>query len=272
MRIPATVTSRLRRLLLACAMLPTAALACGPYRVAFYEYGVLYHRDADGQYRGIDKDVIEELARRTGCRFETRLESRARIWALLTSGGVDITVSAVMNPERGRIVELVPYVQSRRVVLLQDRSVPSTPEAFLQDEQRRLLKVRAARDGPRMEAVLARLQQRGRIVEAPDQPTAVRAFKAGRADALLIGVASLAWLRQLDADLNAYEAVVWAPAERVVGALAMSRERVGEADRAQLREALLAMRRDGSLDTILRRHAGDKLALALRLPDGDSGP
>lgn len=271
MRISATVTSRLL-LLLASLVLPGAALACGPYRVAFYEYAILYHRDADGQFRGIDRDVIDELSRRSGCRFETLLESRARTWALLTSDGVDITVSAVMTPERGRIVELVPYIQSRRVVLLRDRSVPNTLEAFMQDEQRRLLKVRAARDGPRMEAVLARLQERGRIVEAPDQPSAVRAFKAGRADALVIGVASLARLRQQDPDFHAYETAVWTPAERVVGALAMSRERVGEADRGRLREALLAMRRDGSLDGILRHHAGDKLALTLRLPEGDNGP
>lgn len=271
MRTSATAATGLLHLA-ACLLLPTTALACGPYRVAFYEYAVLYHRDGDGQYRGIDKDVIDELARRSGCRFEPRLESRARTWALLASGGVDITVSAVMNAERERIVELLPYVQSRRVVLLHDRAVPGTPEAFLQDGQRRLLKVRAARDGPRMEALLAQLQQRGRIVEAPDQPSAVRAFKAGRADALLIGVTSLARLRQLDPELQAYEAAVWAPAERVVGALALSRQRVSEPDRERLREALLAMRRDGSLDAIVRRHAGDKLAPALRLPDGDSGP
>ncbi len=271
MRISSTITSR-PLLLLASLLLPVAALACGPYRVAFYEYAVLYHRDADGQYRGIDKDVVDELARRSGCRFETRLESRARTWSLLATDGVDITVSAVMNAERARIAELLPYIQSRRVVLLRDRSVPSTAEAFLQDENRRLLKVRAARDGPRMEALLARLQERGRVLEAPDQPSAVRAFKAGRADALVVGVAGLAWLRQQDPELQAYETAVWTPAERVVGALALSRERVSEADRERLREALLAMRRDGSLDAIVRRHAGDKLAAALRLPDGDSGP
>ncbi|MDR7335349.1 transporter substrate-binding domain-containing protein [Roseateles asaccharophilus] len=258
-------------LLLAALLLPGAALACGPYRVAFYEYAILYHRDTDGQYRGIDKDVLDELARRTGCRFDTVLESRARTWALMTSGGLDITLSAVVNRERERIVELVPYLQSRRAVVLRNPSVPSTAEAFMRDEQRRLLKVRAARDGPQMEALLARLEARGRVVEAADQPSAVRAFKAGRADAMVLGIGSLARLRQQDPEFQAYDAVFWAPTERVVGALAMSRERVSEADRARLREAIAAMRRDGGLDAILRRHVGDKLAAALRLPDGDSG-
>jgi polar amino acid transport system substrate-binding protein len=252
-------------------MLPPAALACGPYRLAFYEYSILYQRDADGQYRGIDKDLVEELARRSGCRFETVLESRARTWALMASGGMDITVSAVMSRDRERIFELVPYIQSHRVVLLRNRTVPTTAEGFLQDEKRRLLRVRASRDGPQMEALLAQLNDRGRIVEAADQPSAIRAFKAGRADALLIGAASLAQLRQQDPDINAYEAALWAPAERVVGALALSRERVSEADRTRLREALLAMRRDGSMDAILRRHVGDKLAAAVRVPEGDSG-
>lgn len=271
MRIAAPATCRLL-LRLVWLMLPATALACGPYRVAFYEYAVLYHRDADGQYRGIDKDVVDELARRTGCRFETLLESRARTWALLAANGVDITVSAVVNAERERIVELVPYLQSHRLVLLRSRAVPATPDAFAQDQARRLLKVRATRDGPRMEALLARLQERGRIVEAPDQPSAVRAFKAGRADALLVGVASLARLRQLDAELQGYDTASWFPTERIVAALALSRSRVTEADRARLRDALLAMRRDGSLDAILRRHAGDQLAPALRLPEADGGP
>ncbi|WP_334277777.1 substrate-binding periplasmic protein [Roseateles microcysteis] len=250
-------------------VLPAIAHACGPYRLAFYEYASLYHRDADGQYRGIDKDVVEELAKRSGCRFNTVLESRARTWALLESGGLDITVSALITPERERLVELVPYLQSRRVVLLQNRSVPTTSEAFLMDAKRNLLTVRASRDGPQMEALLAQLRERGRIVEAPDQPTAIRAFKAGRADALLIGVTSLALVRQQDPDFNSYEAAIWAPTERVVGAFAMSRERVNEVDRARLREALQAMRLDGSLDAIMRRHLGDKLAHALRLSDAE---
>jgi polar amino acid transport system substrate-binding protein len=263
----------LRRPLSACLLLlllPTAALACGPYRLAFYEYASLYHRDADGQYRGIDKDLVEELARRSGCRFETALESRARTWALLASGGLDITVSALSAPERERLVELVPYLQSRRVVLLQNRAVPATADAFLADATRRLLMVRASRDGPQMEALLSQLRERGRIVEAPDQPSALRAFKAGRADALLIGVTSLALTRRQDPDFNDYDSAVWAPAERVVGALALSRERVSEADRALLRSTLLAMRRDGSLDAIIRRHLGDKLAQAIRLPDAEA--
>ncbi|MDI4635718.1 transporter substrate-binding domain-containing protein [Pelomonas sp. V22] len=251
-------------------LLPTVAEACGPYRLAFYEYASLYHREADGQYRGIDKDLVEELARRTGCRFETTLESRARTWALMASGGLDLTVSALITLERERQFEMLPYLQSRRVVLLQYRAVPATAEAFLADPTRRLLMVRSARDGPQMEALLAPLRQQGRIVEAPDQPSAIRAFKAGRADALLIGATSLALLRQQDPDFRSYETAVWAPAERVVAALAISRERVSEADRTRLRAALLAMRRDGGLDAIVRRHLGDKLAQAIHLLEGEA--
>lgn len=252
------------------ALVPASALACGPYRLAFSEYGALYHRDPDGQYRGIDRDVVEELARRTGCRLETALESRARMWALMDSGGLDITVSALMTPERERQFEMLPYLQSRRVVLLQYRAVPAAPEAFLADPTRRLLTVRSSREGPQMEALLVQLRQQGRIVEAPDQPTAIRAFKAGRADALLIGTTTLALLRQQDPDFKAYESAVWAPLERTVGALAMSRERVSEDHRARIRAGLLSMRRDGSLDAIVRRHVGDKLAQAIHLPEGEA--
>ena len=79
-RLPAVL------LALLTALSARPAWACGPYRLAFYEYGSLYHRGADGQFHGIDKDVVEELARRSGCRFDTVLESRARTWQQLAAG------------------------------------------------------------------------------------------------------------------------------------------------------------------------------------------
>jgi ABC-type amino acid transport substrate-binding protein len=43
---------------------------CGTIPLAYYENGALYYRNADGRYAGIDKDVVEEVARRTGCQIK----------------------------------------------------------------------------------------------------------------------------------------------------------------------------------------------------------
>ncbi|MFY7864122.1 MAG: hypothetical protein ACOVRJ_04700, partial [Roseateles sp.] len=69
---------------LLCIWPAAKAVACGPYTLAYYELGALYYRDADGRFAGIDKDVVEELSRRSGCSFKTVRESRVRIWDQLS--------------------------------------------------------------------------------------------------------------------------------------------------------------------------------------------
>src|SRR5471032_2185942 len=73
----------LKPLFLCCALLalPGTGLAggaqpaaCGDISVAFYENGALFYQDGAGAWSGIDKDVVEELARRLGCRFHSHTD------------------------------------------------------------------------------------------------------------------------------------------------------------------------------------------------------
>lgn len=248
----------LAALALALLLLP-AAWACGPYRLAFYEYGSLYYRGADGKFQGIDKDVVEELARRSGCRIETVLESRARTWQLLAAGQMDLTVSTLPTPERQRYLELVPYLRSTQVVLLRRELAAALPtaEAFLADGSRRLLVVRAYAFVPPLARLVAQLRAQGRLVEAADQPAALRALKAGRADGLLLGGNSLALARAHDPALaGAFEALDYAPGNVTVAALAMSRQNVRAEDRALLTRTLEAMVSDGTVEAYRLLHLG----------------
>jgi polar amino acid transport system substrate-binding protein len=52
----------------ACLAGSAAAAPCGPYTVAMYGHGALYYRSGE-QWAGIDKDIVDELARRTGCEL-----------------------------------------------------------------------------------------------------------------------------------------------------------------------------------------------------------
>jgi polar amino acid transport system substrate-binding protein len=95
-----------------------APAPCGPYKLAFYAYGLLYFTDAQGRPAGIDKDIVDELARRTGCVFEPVVESRVRIWDQLQRGAIQITLSGNPTPAREAFAEFVPYAQSRYFVLM----------------------------------------------------------------------------------------------------------------------------------------------------------
>ena len=104
----------------ACALHVNAAAAtpCGSYKVAFYDHGALNSLHADGRWRGIDTDIVEELARRSGCQLALVLESRVRIWAMLESGQLDMTVSGIATPERQAYANFIPYLASRNYILL----------------------------------------------------------------------------------------------------------------------------------------------------------
>lgn len=240
-----------------------AAQPCGPHTAALYPYARFYFEDPDRGPGGIDKDMFDELARRSGCQLRLVVESRVRIWDQMRRGVVQLTLSALPSPERRAIAELVPYAQARYQVLMRRELAARVPSiaAFEADPQLRLLDVRGYAHGPTIDAWVLRMRGQGRLVEAGDFKTAARMLRAGRADALLSlpsgwGIAAAAFDNPDDLVI-----VDVTPNERNPVALAMAHA-MPEADRARLRRALQAMLAEGSVHEILRRHLGDKGANA----------
>lgn len=246
-------------LALACTGL--AVQACGPYTAALYPYARFYYEDPQGGPGGIDKDMFEELARRSGCQLRMVVESRVRIWDQMRRGVVQLTLSAISSPERLQIAELVPYAQGRYHVLVRRdlaariRSIAD----FEADTALRLLDVRGYVHGPTIDAWVQRMRSQGRLVETGDFKTAARMMRGGRADALLALPSS--WGTSTDAfeDSGGLVALDVTPTERNAVALAMLHA-MPDADRLRLRRALQAMLADGAVYDILRRHLGEKAA------------
>lgn len=243
--------------------------ACGPYRVAFYEFGRFYFRDEQGQAGGIDPDLVAELARRSGCRLESELNSRARIWEQLARGQLDITVSGIATPEREQLAEFWPYLRSRNHALMRKSLAAQlpTPAAFLADPQRRVVVVKSFRHGPVLDAWLDQLRAQGRVHEAADFDTALRVYRAGRVDLMLAHPINLLLSER---ELQQHSLLDWAPGDDVLASLVVSRQRVNAADRQRLHAALNAMLADGSVDAILQRHLGERLARGARLQQAGS--
>jgi len=147
---------------------------CAAYTLAFYELGALYGRGAGGVYEGIDKDLVEELSRRSGCVFTTVLESRVRIWDRLSRRLLDLSVSGIATPEREVFAEFIPYFQTRNYVLMTSKvaaEVP-TPTAFLADKQRTVAVVKSFKHGALYDAWLDQLRVQRRVFEMADFPAA----------------------------------------------------------------------------------------------------
>ncbi len=256
----------------ASAATPTTASStppppCGPFTLAFYELGLLYHHDEAGGFSGIDKDVVQALQARSQCEFRTLLESRVRIWDRMAAGSLDLSVSGIPTPERERFADFVPYFQTRNFALMRRELAQRlpTPEAFLADKARRAVVVKAFRHGPGFDSFIGQLREQGRLLEAADFDTVLRLFLARRADLMLALPTSWSPMLQKPSLMSQLSVLDWAPQDRVVHGLIMSRARLPEAERQHLRQALESLVADGTIDAIIRRHVGERMAREMRL-------
>ncbi|WP_374400322.1 substrate-binding periplasmic protein [Niveibacterium sp.] len=237
-----------------------------PLSVAYYATPPFYYRSTDGAtWQGIDRDVVDELAQRTGCRFEPRFESRVRIWQQLQAGALDVSMSGIQTAERERFARFIPYATERNLVAVRRAATGTiTPSSVLTDDTLTVAITRSYRYGPPFDDWVAR-QANGRVFEAADEEAAFRLLVIGRADAAI--VRDLAWPTLK----RSYPAAVlqWldvgAPAIEI--GVVLSRAQIGDALYEKFRAAILAMKQDGSLQRIIQRHVPPDVPSSTR-PDG----
>lgn len=258
-------------LLLLAGLAPRSAQACGPYKLAFYWQGLLYYKDAQGRPGGIDKDLFDELVRRSGCTLQAVTESRVRTWDQMRRGLIHLTLSAIPTAEREEFAEFVPYSQARQYLLMRRELADRIPSmaSYLADTSLTLGVVKGYAHGPAVDPWVQTLRDQGRVTEVGDYIALVRLFRAGRVQGMLAVPSS--W-PQVVAAFDAPTDIAMldiAPNDRLVGAMAMSREGVSVADRQLLRRTLDAMVRDGTTIAIGSRYLGESAARASRYQPGN---
>lgn len=242
--------------------------ACGPHVAALYPYAPFFRELPDGSSDGIDQDMFDELARRSGCELRLVVESRVRIWEQMRTGTAAMTLSAVPTAERQAFAEFVPYAQGRYHLMLRPdvaRRV-KTLAAFEADRNLMLLTVKGYAHGPTLDAAIERLRAHRRVHEVADFPTVLRLAGAGRAHGLLALPSAWTQVASAVGDKRAWVALDVAPQDRALGALALSLQ-MPAADRQRLRRAMNGMLADGTVMAIMRRHLGEAAARAAAYPD-----
>lgn len=254
--LAAAVLATARVLLLAAGLAAPAFAACGPYRVAYYEFGSFYFREDDGQYRGIDKDVIEEVVRRTGCQLNGFLDSRVRTWASLQDGTLDMSVSGIVTPEREKFARFAVYIVSRNHLLIKSseaRRISSLAD-FEADPALRLGVVKSFRHGQTIDAWIDRLRQAGRVDDYADAEVVARVFTGDRVQAFFsepLAVTPLLKRNGLEGKVTMLDVV---PRENYRAGLVMAKSRMSEEVAGRLDDAINDMIRDGTMEAIYRRY------------------
>jgi polar amino acid transport system substrate-binding protein len=233
----------------------TAAPDCGtkPIRLAYYDYGY-FHFD---QGRGIDPDVINELKQRTGCKFDTQVMVRARIWADLASGELDMSVSGIRNAERDKFAGFAYYLSMKNYALVQKNVATQVHrgEDFVATKALQFGVVRAFKHGEKQDQWLDQMRKEKRVQESADAETVFRKLKEQRVDAMYSQPP--VYRRNIDVlgMQNHVEVQDWTPGEKgLPHGLIMSRRRFSDAEVARWQALLNAMRADGTLKRIFTRY------------------
>jgi len=90
-----------------------------PFTLALHDHGLLYSAATDS---GIDKDITDELIRRSGCNIIVSLMSRERIWQLIESGALDFSLSGIATPQRLRFASFAWYFSDKYYLLVRKDS------------------------------------------------------------------------------------------------------------------------------------------------------
>jgi len=227
-----------------------------PIVVGLYEFGNFYRAGA-----GLDKDVAEELRKRSGCDFSYKVLQRRAIWPAMQSGSIDMTLSAVATPERMVFAWAEPYMWVKNMLVLRkdaSASVGSLAD-FIADPALRLGHGRAYAPGPPFDDFVAQLRNIGRVEDVDDTDRLYAMFKAGRFQALL--APKLVYASYLKEDIAAGKVRVedWgAPKPNVPTNLMMSKARFSAEESRRWGALLKEIRADGTLQRMIARYVGQE--------------
>lgn len=182
----------LARLMLCVVLLPlcvsAAQATCSrDIRVPFSDVGVDL-RLVDGQHAGLSVDYLDEVSRRTGCRFVYTDVPRARAWWMLAHGTADVVPGAVQADWRDETgVFHDQYVMEGVSLLsLKGRPVKLSSSRAIIDSKLQFLFVRGHDYGPRTAELIHVLQAQGQLTLAKDPGGMLRMLEAGRVDAIIV--------------------------------------------------------------------------------------
>lgn len=231
-----------------------------PIRVAYTRNLVFFHDDGGG----IDAELIAELARRSGCRFEASVRPRDEIWRMLESGDLEMGTSGVATPQRRAFTYLLPYVYLRnKLIVPAELGNLQSLEDFHDMPGARIGVIAGYRHGPYIDAMLRILRGEGRVVEFHDDTARFTALLNGGVEGVIGHELNLegALINRLERERFRVVDVMSGPA--TPHHLMLSRKRFTAAQSAEWMRLMEALWLDGSLARIMQRNTSPAMATEL---------
>jgi polar amino acid transport system substrate-binding protein len=167
-----------------CLPSAEAGAVCPPVtRVGLSDLGYSSYRE-NGRIVGIAVDVINEMARRSGCKFEFQWYPRQRLFVELEAGHIDMAMGAFRTPERDAYARHLPYAYLQYDLILREPAgqTYASLSDFVEKGSGRLNVTRGLVYDPAIETQLALLAAAGRLEVVNDFETVFGKLEMGRAE------------------------------------------------------------------------------------------
>jgi len=257
---------RLTAWIFACALLLAPWRAAGafasappdcsrPLTLGLHDHGLLYSSQTG---EGIDKDIADEMARRSGCRITLTLLPRARIWQLIESGALDFTLSGIANPQREQFAAFAWYVSNKYYLLVRRDAGVGDVAAFRDRSGLRLGLIRSFRYAEQSNALVDALDARQRVTYASTLDPLYAILLEGGIQAMIVEPFDFPAIA--GAQLHAQTTLLEFGDAPVPHGLVMSRRSLAPAQLAAWRELIATMRADGTMRRIFEKYFPADLA------------
>ena len=228
------------------------------YTLALHDHGLLYSADTDA---GIDKDVADELIRRSGCKVKVSLMPRARIWQLIESGALDFSLSGIANAQRDKFADFAWYFSNKYYLLVRnDAGVHNLP-GFEQNDALQLGVIRSFRYSESANRLVDKLQQANRINQAGGLAPLYQTLMLGRIQGMIIEPFDFSALEEKK--IREMTTIFEFNDAAVPHGLIMSKKALTATQREQWREMVNGMRVDGTMRRIFEKYFSLELAATL---------
>lgn len=229
-----------------------------PYTLALHDHGLLYSAETD---TGIDKDVADELIRRSGCKVVVSLMPRARIWQLIESGALDFSLSGIANAQRDTFAGFAWYFSNKYYLLVRNNVGAQTVSGFEKDDKLQLGVIRSFRYSASANQLVDKLQAANRITHAGGLAPLYQTLMQGAIQGMIIEPFDFPALEEKR--IREMSTILEFNDPPVPHGLIMSRKALPAAQQAQWRELINGMRTDGTMRRIFEKYFNAELAASL---------
>jgi len=226
-----------------------------PLTLGLHEHGLLY---ASQTGEGIDKDVADEMSRRSGCHLTLTMLPRARIWQLIESGALDFTLSGITNAQRDRFASFAWYVSNRYYLLVRRDAEVRSVDEFRRKRGLRVGLIRSFRYGDQANQFVDAMEAQERVTYAGSLDPLYTILLDDGIQAMIIEPFDFPMIA--GAQLKAQTSILEFGDAPVPHGLVMSRKSLPPAQQQAWREVIQSMRSDGTMRRIFEKYFPAELA------------